>query len=1484
MTEERRVQLVAEVDTTRTQAGFQQIGQQAGQMAQAVTRAGEQAERAVSNVGSGATTSTRSVETAQRSIIASIQRTTTAMEAGGRQTAAYYELMGRQRGIDPAVLAPYIAQLRAVEQAQARTAASAGASAGQIAAAMRTVPAQVTDIVTALQGGQRPLTVLLQQGGQLRDQFGSTGTAARALASYVTGLINPYTVLAGAAIGLAVAYKSGAEEAAEYAKAIALTGNAAGATADQLNEMARQISAVSGNRGDAAEAITALTATGQVSVDNLKQFGAVAAEVQKVIGRSVADTAAEFAELGRAPLTALDKINEKYHFITAATYEQVKALQDQGKASEAAEVAQKAYADGIDRQRQKVMDSLTDWERGWIRIKGAISGAVDATIDFAAGRGATGQEKIKSLLEERSGIEENMRRARARGLDADVASYKAELDANERAINAIREKGKAEKDAAKSEADAAEAAESRIKWLKEGDKYLGRTAQLERDVTRAQNEGAAAKMSQADIDKRVADIRKSYADLFNAGIDSNIEALKRRDQVQDVLTQREVARIAAQRSLGSISEADAINQTADAEDKAFARHRALLEGQLALARQKANSIKEQSDLEGQIDVIDAERTNRKKQRENEITVLQQKRLQASEELYNRGIIGATAERDSLRAQVEAQFQYNQEIGLSTTQVAELKAARLEHVASLKEESAAALEAIDPESELAAKYREQAQALRDLGDASIRGANKEQRVQQWKQAVDEYGNVFRQGFADMLNNGEAGWHSFTKSLVTTFKTSVADQIYKMFARPFVVQMVGSFLGISGQAIAGEIASQPNAYGVTSSSGPIGAAQAASKLYDALKPGGGMETSVANGMQSALEKMGVSSGTASTAGQYAGQASGILGGYALGSGLNSAISGKYETGSGFMTTEKVATAVASAMFGPIGGAIAGGISGLVNRAFGMGPTEAKGQGLRGTLSASSLTGTNYADYHQDGGWFRSDKNWTDTKAFSADMVKQFTQGLGAIESASSNFAQSLGVSADSISSYSKTFDIKLTGDQAKDQQAITDFFNGVGDEIAKKLIPTLDLFSKSGESASAALQRLSGDFQATTQAAQLIGKTAVEAFGSAGIASASARERLVELAGGGSNLVAGAQSYGQNFLTDEEKLAPVAKALDEAMASLGLSSVTTRDQFKAVVNGLDLTTDAGAKEFISLMQLSEAFAQVHPATDAASDAAKDLRDQLDELTLSQEQLEAKRRDQVAAANRGLYDQVQGAKKVKEAQEAAKTSLSGFIDRMKSFATTAAGLNNSLVLGDKSTLTPEQQYAEARKQFEQTRQAASAGDVTAQGNLQSIEQTFLEISQKLNGGDSRYSSDLAAVMRTNDDLSKWAQGSVDVGQASLDALTNSNATLSDISSTLTMIAKGGQLQGVVPTSVTLPDYSRLGAGNTTALVDEIKALRASNEAMASELKGLRADQHKQTGDMLTGFAKASIGVATTLADGLHDAMTDGAYAVLNSTRNPK
>jgi lambda family phage tail tape measure protein len=56
-----------------------------------------------------------------------------------------------------------------------------GVSSAQTQAALRQLPAQFTDIFTSLAGGQNPLMVLIQQGGQIKDSFGGIGNTFDAI-------------------------------------------------------------------------------------------------------------------------------------------------------------------------------------------------------------------------------------------------------------------------------------------------------------------------------------------------------------------------------------------------------------------------------------------------------------------------------------------------------------------------------------------------------------------------------------------------------------------------------------------------------------------------------------------------------------------------------------------------------------------------------------------------------------------------------------------------------------------------------------------------------------------------------------------------------------------------------------------------------------------------------------------------------------------------------------------------------------------------------------------------------------------------------------------------------------------------------------------------------------------------------------------------------------------------------------------------------
>ena len=265
-------------------------------------------------------------------------------------------------------------------------------------AALRNVPAQFTDIFTSLAGGQDPLLVFLQQGGQLKDMFGGAGAAARALTGYIIGLINPLTV-AGAGLGVvALAYYQGSIEADKFRQAIVFTGNVAGVTTDSLAEMAKRIDDVSGTQRQASAAIAEAATTGKFTSEQLEMVSRSAVLMENTVGKAISDTVKEFESLAKDPAKSVVELNEKYNFLTADIYEQIVALEKQGKTQDAATLAIKAYGDATQQRTTEIIENLGLIESAWKGIKEESAAAWNAALNI--GRTSTIDDEIAKFKAE----------------------------------------------------------------------------------------------------------------------------------------------------------------------------------------------------------------------------------------------------------------------------------------------------------------------------------------------------------------------------------------------------------------------------------------------------------------------------------------------------------------------------------------------------------------------------------------------------------------------------------------------------------------------------------------------------------------------------------------------------------------------------------------------------------------------------------------------------------------------------------------------------------------------------------------------------------------------------------------------------------------------------------------------------------------------------------------------------------------------------
>lgn len=272
-------------------------------------------------------------------------------------------------------------------------------SAAQTAAALRQVPAQFTDIVVSLQAGQQPLTVLLQQGGQLKDMFGGVGAAARAMLGYIAGLATATNAVIGGLVALGVGYYAGRREMEEFNKVLLMTGNQSGTSVQQLMNIASAMDDVAGiTQGKAASALVVFASSAGAAADRLQRYTTTAIEWERETGRTIEETAKNFKKLAEDPVRGLLELNKQMNFLTAATFEQVKALQEAGKQTDAARVAQDAYEAALASAVPGITANLSYVERGWRAIKGAISEAVDEVKNF--GRPSTAATRLAAITVE----------------------------------------------------------------------------------------------------------------------------------------------------------------------------------------------------------------------------------------------------------------------------------------------------------------------------------------------------------------------------------------------------------------------------------------------------------------------------------------------------------------------------------------------------------------------------------------------------------------------------------------------------------------------------------------------------------------------------------------------------------------------------------------------------------------------------------------------------------------------------------------------------------------------------------------------------------------------------------------------------------------------------------------------------------------------------------------------------------------------------
>ncbi len=404
----------------------------------------------------------------------------------------------------------------AVEQGlsrQALAAQKAGISVGQYKAAMRTLPAQFTDIATQLAGGQNPWLILLQQGGQVKDSFGGMIPMFRGLAGAITLPMVGVT-------SLAYAWYQGDSTLSAFNKTLVLSGNQSGLTADRMLTLSRAGQAAGLTFNQARESLAALVNAGVRGGEQFDAINQSVARFASASGVEVDKVAEAFGKLTTDPTSGLMAMARQFRNVTAEQIAYVAQLQRSGDEAGALQAANDIATKGFDEQTRRLKENMGTLETWADKTGKAFKSMWDAILDI--GRPESSADMLASAQKAFDEADKKWQwyqsRSQRRGK---TSSFRANLQGawNDRenarlGLAAATLQSDMEKAGELAARDRAERDASRLKYTGEAQKAYERLlTPLEKYTARQEELNKAlkdGKILQADYNTLMAAAKKDY--------------------------------------------------------------------------------------------------------------------------------------------------------------------------------------------------------------------------------------------------------------------------------------------------------------------------------------------------------------------------------------------------------------------------------------------------------------------------------------------------------------------------------------------------------------------------------------------------------------------------------------------------------------------------------------------------------------------------------------------------------------------------------------------------------------------------------------------------------------------------------------------------------------------------------------------------------------------------------------------------------------
>ncbi|HSV78909.1 MAG TPA: phage tail length tape measure family protein [Ramlibacter sp.] len=1446
-----------------------------------------------------------------------------------------------------------------------------GDSAQRTAQQMRQVAPQMTDIVTSLVSGQSPFLVAIQQGGQLKDVFGGVGPAARALGSYIGGMVNPATLAAAAVSTLGVAYYIVAGQQSQFTNQILLSGNAVGLTTSQYYGMAAGLAAISGTKGAALEALGQMATQGRVAADNLQQFTGLAQQMDKLVGKPVADTVKEFAALAEAPVAASAKLNQAYNYLTAATYEEIRALVEQGRHIEAVNLAQQAYATELARRTPQMVENLGAVEQGWIAVKNAANAAAEPIMN--ALRAPSLQQQLAQVRQE---IARAQGQDRNRPFSTPWDTSLAELREREAGLQRQEE---AEKRAAAAARDRAEATAAAERWGKLIEGSLGNQTKLTNAILQAEADGVRLKKTRKEIEEAIAALKKKYPDTEgDAGLKDSLAAriatIRRGGEQEAIATREAIERVNAELRLGEKSRYEAMEAIAAIENQALERDRDRLAAQIAIAAQQKNSAREVADLEGQLATTKEKIAARGRKLEADIDAERRRRQKSASEFYEAERAQFKAEMDAAATQAgqrydQMQLQVTQYVQLLSDENEETefqislmgKSAREE--AKLIELRRISLNLRQQERQLdrefgngkvgAAKYDAELARIRAAAAEAAAKVETQISVKEWKRADAEIGESLylaltgrgreaRQQLIQLFDdtvlrpNIEAVMSPVSGAISSMLREMVggATNSFAQYLGMGSNSSVGSYManGVSAALFGNAGAYASTVPGLTATGAGSQAAMLAAQtgefgvagLNATSAAGGGSAmggAAYAAGAAAAVAVMAYAAAEAwqSTRGEKRGGARFDYDSLTGASTISGAASGDRAEGSDDLVKGLLAATSTSLneAFKSFGSAVS------VASVIGAYETSANGRGgvfsgvtlSDGTRVGEDGSGSNYqftgpqdskyeiwgAEAGRHSMFGNYDLNGDPAK-LAVDIQQSYIAAIQASAGiipriVQETYQREISSSGAGFTPGSSGYEGSPDNSPLTTDPTATRWLRVFDDEMKQRaeelgllpkrildLIIDVDPETLSAEATAALTGKISALVANVNGFRAIVDAMPVDGLRDVSFDVAAA---LVEVSGGLEVLGTNLATYYQQFYSEEERAAHTTASLTSTLAGLGLQLPASRDGFRDLVEGQDLTTESGRKAYATLLGVAGAFAQVTPVAQAAQQAVVDQAKQQDlwikvlELTGQSVAAQTAVRDRELAALDAsllpmqkyiyaLQDEATARGQVTQAQQAVTTAQQQYRTALQAVADFVAAA--------------AQDVADAEAKIAEIRSAAAQNVADATARVENAEESVRAAVQAIADALESAASRVERADEKIAEIRSAAAAAVSQAESELtDAEGNIAATLRQIADTVASAAdrlgaaesKVAEIRAAAAQRVTELS-SRLTAADDRVqaalrgVAQEIESAASRLAAAQGSVQGIRdraTDQYVTAQDAVADAQERVANLAEQAADRLRD-----------------